>query len=235
MNANIGGIATFRRPSNAAEWKLCQDELAALLGEAAGQPEWLSRMVLSLGDNPRPLLTVDCPAWLSAADVSRDCPWMASLDGTDPLATETRAFGMVSALELLRAEDGPEKEIAYRRGRMQWKREQDEKDRASLGAEGRAQREREAAESELRMSYGLTAWEQADPGLRALVTLGEIIGSTHPGLAVAIREAVAKAGTTSASPRETLPRSQWWKRPEPAELAAAMGASPASAPKRKGK
>jgi hypothetical protein len=67
--------------------------------------------------------------------------------------------------------------------------------RTAQGAAGRAQKAREREESDLRTKFGLDAWKAADPGLRALVTLGEILASAHPDLALAIREAVARAGT----------------------------------------
>jgi hypothetical protein len=220
------GTTAFRLPESEGAWNLCLNRLAKLVGESeAVKPEWKRRMALSATGTPTPLVLISCCPWVSDTDPAHNCPWMQSETGFNPMDIKPLGFPLAEGVALLQSADNPEAETARRRGRLAWKAQRDADDRAAVGASGRAQAEAERVESDLRTRFGLDVWTAADPGLRALISLGEIITSAHPDLAVAIREAVGRAGTPSASPRDSLPRSTtWWKRPSAAELAAVFPA-----------
>ena len=88
----------------------------------------------------------------------------------------------------------------------------------ALALPAERERKREAELSDLRNRYGLDDWQALDPARKTLYLLAQLLSSKFPALDVAIRESLAVVERESAE--ASLPRTTWWKRPTPEELAA---------------
>jgi hypothetical protein len=211
------GTTEFRPCESDGAWNLCTAALAKVIGEQeAAKPQWLRRMALSAKGSTPLLLITHCP-WVSPFDPASTIVWERSDQGLDPLATEQRAHPIAEGVALLQSPENPELEIARRRGLMAEKRDRDQAARDAIALPAERERKRESELSDLRNRYGLAVWEKLDPATRALAYLGHLVRDKYPDLGAAVREAVHFTDREDA--QTTLPRSEWWKRPTPEELA----------------